>query len=182
SMLLSVTRPMEQAAMEVPGIRRVRSKTFRGSTEISAQFDPDTDILQALQQVQNHVAELRSELPADSELTVERLTPAAFPILSYNLVGGLPEAELHDYAFYVVRPALARVPGVGQVEVLSSDTREIEVVVDPARLLATGLSVAEVADALKAANRVTPVGRYSSRGLQNLVLASGLWKSTADIE
>src|SRR6185295_17003544 len=54
SMLLSVTRPLEQAAMEVPGIRRVRSKTFRGSTEISAQFDPDTDILQALQQVQNH--------------------------------------------------------------------------------------------------------------------------------
>jgi multidrug efflux pump subunit AcrB len=40
SMELSVTRPIEQVVMEVPGIRRVRSKTFRGSTEISAQFDP----------------------------------------------------------------------------------------------------------------------------------------------
>jgi CzcA family heavy metal efflux pump len=181
SMMLSVSRPIEQAAMEVPGIRRVRSKTFRGSTEISAQFDARTDILQALQQVQNLVAEVRGELPADTELQVERLTPAAFPILSYNLTGGLPEADLRDYAFYVVRPTLARVPGVGRVEVLASDTREIEVVTDPARLLASGLTVPQVAEALKNANQVEPVARYPAGGKQYLVLASGLWKSMEDI-
>src|SRR4029450_99297 len=93
SMALSVTRPIEQVIMEVPGIRRVRSTTFRGSTEISAQFDPAADILQALQQVQNRVAELRGELPAETELEVERLTTSAFPILSYNVTGGLPEAD-----------------------------------------------------------------------------------------
>ncbi len=114
SMLLSVTRPIEQVVMEVPGIRRVRSQTFRGSTEISAQFDPNADILQALQQVQNRVAELRGELPANTELAVERLTTSAFPILSYNLTGGLKEADLRDYAFYVVRPTIARVAGVGR--------------------------------------------------------------------
>ena len=54
--------------MEVPGIRRVRSRTFRGATEISAQFDPATDMVVALQQVQNRVAEIRGELPADTEL------------------------------------------------------------------------------------------------------------------
>jgi CzcA family heavy metal efflux pump len=181
SMLLSVTRPIEQVVMEVPGIRRVRSITFRGSTEISAQFDPSFDILQALQQVQNRVAELRGELPAETELTVERLTTSAFPILSYNLTGGLPEADLRDYAFYVVRPTIARVPGVGRVEVLSSDTREIEVVTQPSRLLASGLTVHDVADALKASNQVTPVARYPSGGLQYLVLASGLWGSVPEI-
>ncbi len=76
--------------MEVPGIRRVRSTTFRGSTEISAQFDPGADILQALQQVQNRVAELRGELPAETELEVERLTTSAFPILSYNVTVASP--------------------------------------------------------------------------------------------
>jgi len=181
SMALSVTRPIEQVVMEVPGIRRVRSTTFRGSTEISAQFDPSFDILQALQQVQNRVAELRGELPAETELTVERLTTSAFPILSYNLTGGLPEADLRDYAFYVVRPTIARVPGVGRVEVLSSDTREIEVVAQPPRLLASGLTVHDVADALRASNQVTPVARYPSGGLQYLVLASGLWASVPEI-
>jgi CzcA family heavy metal efflux pump len=181
SMALSVTRPIEQVIMEVPGIRRVRSTTFRGSTEISAQFDPGADILQALQQVQNRVAELRGELPAETELTVERLTTSAFPILSYNLTGGLSEADLYDYAFYVVRPTIARVPGVGRVEVMSSDTREIEVVTDPGRLLATGLTVHDVADVLKNSNLITPVARYPAGGLQHLVLATGLWTSLADI-
>ena len=152
SMMLTVTQPIEQAIMEVPGIRRVRSKTFRGATEISAQFETNTDIVVALQQVQNAVAELRSDLPAETELTVERLTPATFPILSYNLTGGLSEAALRDYAFYVMRPEVARVPGVGRVEVMASDTREIEVVVDPAKLMASGLTAEDVADALKAAN------------------------------
>jgi len=181
SMMLTVTRPIEQAIMEVPGIRRVRSKTFRGSTEISAQFDTNTDIVLALQQVQNRVAELRTDLPAESELTVERLTTSTFPILSYNLTGGLPEADLRDYAFYVMRPELARIPGVGRVEVMASDTREMEVVVDPAKLLPAGLTAADVADALKAANTLTPVARYPSRGVQYLVLASGLWQNAADI-
>src|SRR5262245_45197316 len=181
SMTLTVTRPIEQAIMEVPGIRRVRSKTFRGATEISAQFDQTTAIVVALQQVQNRVAELRGELPAETELEVERLTPAAFPILSYNLTGGLSEAELRDHAFYVMRPELARVPGVGRVEVMASDTREIEVVVDPAKLLAGGLVVSDVADALKDANILTPIARYPSGGLQYLALASGLWTSAAEI-
>ena len=181
SMMLTVTRPIEQAIMEVPGIRRVRSKTFRGSAEISAQFDTNTDIILALQQVQNRVAELRTDLPAEAELTVERLTTATFPILSYNLTGGLPEADLRDYAFYVMRPELARVPGVGRVEVMASDTREMEVVVDPARLLAGGLVVTDVADALKAANTLVPVARYPTGGIQYLVLASGLWKSASEI-
>jgi CzcA family heavy metal efflux pump len=181
SMTLIVTRPLEQAAMEVPGIRRVRSRTFRGSTEISAQFEPSTDMLQALQQMQNRVDEAKTGLPGDVDVTVERLTPAAFPILSLNLTGDLPTADLRDAAFYVIRPALARVPGVGRVDVQATDTREIEVVADPGRLLAAGLTVGDVADALKNANELAPVGRFTEAGRQHLVLASGLWASAADI-
>ena len=88
SMSLTVTRPIEQALLEVPGVRRVRSTTFRGATEISAQFDATTDMVVALQQAQGKVAELRSSLPSDLDLIIERLTPAAFPFLSVNLTGG----------------------------------------------------------------------------------------------
>ena len=181
TMMMSVTRPIEQAAMEVPGIRRVRSTTFRGAAEISAQFDPDSDIAGALQQLQNRVAEVRGELPADTELTVERLTVSAFPMLSLNLTGGLPTPDLNDYAFFVVRPAISRVPGVGRVEVSATDTREIEVAADPSRLLAAGLTVDDVVAALRSSNRLAPVGRYAAGGLEHLVLASGLWGSAAGI-
>jgi CzcA family heavy metal efflux pump len=181
SMMLTVTRPIEQAVMEVPGIRRVRSRTFRGAAEISAQFEPKTDMVVALQQVQSRLAEIRGSLPEDTDIAADRLTPAAFPIYSLNLSGGLSSADLHDNAYYVIRPALARVPGVGRVEVTSSDTREIEVIVDPARLLAAGLTVDDVAGALKSANQLIPAAHYPADGIQHLVLTSGLWSSQADI-
>ena len=181
AMMLSVTRPLEQAVMEVPGIRRVRSTTFRGATEISAQFEPSTDMVVALQQVQGKVDDERPSLPEGTDLIVERLTPAAFPMYILNLTGPLSSAELHDYAFYVMRPRLARVAGAGQVAVSASDTREIEVVTDPARLLAAGLTVHDVAERLKAENQLAPVGRYAAGGVQELLLASGLWTSIDDI-
>src|SRR4051812_46917513 len=181
SMMLTVTRPIETAVMEVPGIRRVRSRSIRGAAEISAQFDPATNMIVALQQVQNRVAESQGELPMGTDLTVERLTPAVFPILILSMTGPLATPELNDYASYVVRPELARVPGAGQIEVLASDTREIEVVLEPAKLAAAGLAVPDVADALKAQNQLLPVGRFPEAGQQHLAMASGLWSSTADI-
>lgn len=181
TMMLLVTRPLEQAVMEVPGIRRVRSTTFRGATEISAQFEPSADMIVALQQVQGKIDDARPILPAGTDLIVERLTPAAFPMYILNLTGPVSAADLYDYAFYVMRPRLARVAGAGQVEVSASDTREIEVVSDPARLLATGLTVHDVAQKMKAANQLAPVGRYATGGVQQLVLASGLWRSIDDI-
>ena len=181
SMMLTVTRPLEQAALEVPGIRRVRSRSIRGATEISAQFAPATDMVLALQMLQNRVAEARGELPADTELTVERLTPAVFPVFILSLTGSLPTADLNDYASFVMRPALARVPGTGQIEVLASDTREIEVVLDPLKLNAAQLTVTEVSDKLKAQNQLLPVGRFAESGQQHLALASGLWTSVNQI-
>src|SRR4051812_19477720 len=130
-MMLSVTRPLEQAVMEVPGIRRVRSTTFRGATEISAQFEPRSDMVVALQQVQGKIDDARPELPEATDLIVERLTPAAFPMYIVDITGAVSSADLFDYGFYIMRPRLSRVAGAGQVEVTASDTREIEVVVDP---------------------------------------------------
>ena len=172
SMTLTVTRPIETAVMEVPGIRRVRSRSIRGAAEISAQFDPKTDMIVALQQVQNRLAEARGELPTDLDLTVERLTPAVFPILILSMTGSLPTPDLNDFATYVVKPELARVPGAGRIEVLASDSREIEVVLDPTRLSAAGLSVVDVADALKAQNQLLPVGRFPQSGQQHQVSGS----------
>ena len=181
TMMLLVTRPIEQAVMEVPGIRRVRSTTFRGATEISAQFEPSVDMIVALQQVQGKIDDARPTLPDGTDLIVERLTPAAFPMYILNLTGAVSSADLYDYAFYVMRPRLARVAGAGQVAVSASDTREIEVVSDPAKLFAAGITVHDVALKMRAANQLAPVGRYSSGGVQQLVLASGLWRSIDDI-
>ena len=181
SMSLIVTRPIEQVVMAVPGIRRVRSKSIRGASEISAQFDPATDMVTALQMVQNRVAEITGDLPPGTQMQIERMTPAIFPVFILSITGTLPTPELYDYANFVIKPELARVPGAGTIEVQASDTREIQVILDPARLTAAGLTVVDVSEALKNQNTVLPVGRFAESGLQHLALASGLWKNTDDI-
>jgi CzcA family heavy metal efflux pump len=181
SMSLIVTRPIEQVVMTVPGIRRVRSRSIRGATEIAAQFAPSTDMIVALQTVQNGIAEIRGDLPADTALQVERMTPAVFPVFIMSLTGALPTPDLYDYANFVIKPEVARVPGAGAIEVLASDTREIEVILDPAKMAAAGLTVVDVADALKAQNTVLPVGRFAESGQTHLGVASGLWQGTGDV-
>jgi CzcA family heavy metal efflux pump len=181
SMSLIVTRPIEQVVMAVPGIRRVRSRSIRGAAEISAQFDPVTDMVVALQMVQNRVAEISGDLPAGTQLQIERMTPAIFPVFILSMTGTLPTPELYDYANFVVKPEMARVPGAGIIDVQASDTREIEVILDPAKLAAADLTVVDVSDALKAQNTVMPVGRFQESGLEHLSLASGLWKTVDQI-
>ena len=80
-----------------------------------------------------------------------------------------------------MKPEIARVPGAGIIEVQASDTREIEVILDPAKLTAADLTVVDVSDALKAQNTILPVGRFQESGLQHLALASGLWKTVDQI-
>jgi CzcA family heavy metal efflux pump len=181
SMSLIVARSVEQVVMAVPGVRRVRSRSIRGAAEISAQFHPSTDMVVALQMVQNRVAEISGELPAGTQLQIERMTPEIFPVFILSITGALATADLYDYANFVIKPAMARVPGAGLIEVQASDTREIEVIVDPAKLTAAELTVVDVADALRAQNTILPVGQFQESGLQHLTLASGLWKNIDQI-
>ena len=149
-MLLSVTRPLEESVSTVFGFRRVRSKTIRGNSEISVLFRSDMDMQYALQLVQGRVSETRSTLPPDTELQVERISPAVFPVLSLILNGNVPDADLRDDAFYVLRPLFSRVPGVGLIQVQATDIREVSVVVDPPKLLAHRLSLVDArANALR---------------------------------
>jgi CzcA family heavy metal efflux pump len=179
--LLSVTRPLEEAAMSVQGVYRVRSKTTRGASEISVIFNADADMQYSLQLLQGSVNEARGSLPADTEVEVARVSPTVFPVMSLILNGDVPGADLRDEAYYVLRPLISRVPGVGIIEVQASDTRQIQVIVDPQKMIAHHLSLPEISDRLKATNEVTSVGKLPKDYLQYLVLTTSQFTSLDDI-
>jgi len=180
-MLLQVTRPIEESVGTVLGARRVRSKTIRGGAEVSVLFNPDMDMQYALQLVEGRVSEVKASLPPNTELQVERLTPAIFPIISLILNGEVPASDLRDYAYYVLRPLFSRVPGVSRIDVQASDTREVSVIVDPQKVLAHRLSLVEIAARLRSTNQVTSVGRLNKDYSQYLVLATGQFTNLEDI-
>jgi CzcA family heavy metal efflux pump len=173
AMLLTVTRPIEEATSTVLGVRRVRSKTIRGGAEISILFQPKTDMQYALQLVQARVSEVKGSLPPETQVVVERLTPTVWPMLSLILNGDVQASDLQYYAYYVLRPLFSRVPGVARVDVQASDTREISVIVDPQKALAHRLSLPDISGRLRATNGVTSVGRLEKDYTQYLVLSTG---------
>jgi CzcA family heavy metal efflux pump len=178
--LFGVTRPLEEAVSIVPGVTRVQSRSIRGGSEVNVTFAPNTDMAFALQQVQARVNQARSELPSGLDIQVERLTPSLFPILSYNLEGGDP-ATLYDIARYQLRPLFSRVPGVGRVDVQGSAVREIEVVADPSRLAAQGMTYDDLASAIGQATTVKAVGRVPADYRQYLVVTAERARSADDI-
>src|SRR5215470_10914731 len=181
TMLLTITRPIEEQVSTVLGVRRVRSRTIRGGAETAVFFADNMDMQQALQLVQARVNEARAGLPASTDIEVERLSPTVWPILSLVLNGNVPNTDLRDYALYNLRPAFSQVPGVARVEVDATDTREISVVVDPQKAVAHRLSLVDIANRLQATNTIASVGRLDANYQQFLVVANSQFTKIDEI-
>ena len=173
--LVSVTRPIEEAMNGIPGIARIKSKTARGSAEINLYFNWSGDINDELQLVQARMSQLLSTLPPSAEIrNIERLTFAIFPVTGYSLTSEKrDEATLTDLANYIVRPQLARLPGVAIVGVAGGKTREFHVTIDPEKLAAHNVSAQQVADAIRNSNIIVSPGLIEENHQLELALISG---------
>lgn len=171
--VVTVTRPLEEAVSQVYRVRWVRSKTIRGATELSIEFQPGTDMQFALQQLQSRIAEARSSLPVNVKLTVERITPAIFPVLGYNVsTSTLTQADLYVIARYQIQPRLTQVPGVARVQIQGGDIPQVAIEIDPTKLRSYGLSLTQISDALTRTNQIQVVGRLDENFQQNLVVVT----------
>ncbi|MGA9851801.1 MAG: efflux RND transporter permease subunit [Gammaproteobacteria bacterium] len=159
-MELLVTRPIETAVRDIPGVQAVRSITSRGSAEVSVNFVWGLDMTQALLEVQSRIGTLLSDLPPDTRFTVERRDPTVFPVIAYSLTSRTENlVQLRDIGLYQLAPLLSRVAGVARVDVQGGHEAEYHVDVDPAKLRALNLSLADVVNAVSASNVLTTVGR-----------------------
>ena len=171
-MMLAVTQPVEEAVRRVPGVRVVQSTTSRGTAEVSVSFDWGIDMGLATSQINQAVAQVMPSLPPGTQSLTKRMDPTIFPILAYSLTSASEsQTALYDLARYQLRPLLSSVNGVARIEVMGGAQAEYQVSVDPARLLAYGLTLGDVAQALSAANVVTAVGRLEDHYKLYLAIA-----------
>ena len=170
----TVTRPLEEALLRVPGIQLVRSITSRGSAELAAQFSWGTDMAVALQRVEAEIQRVRPDLPPQTKADVEWMNPAVFPILGYALTSAtLSQAQLRELADYTLKPELFRIPGVSRVFVIGGLQREFEVQLDRAALEARHLSADDVVTAIQKNNQVVSAGLTERNHELYLTLVSG---------
>lgn len=181
-MAIQVTWPVEEAVRAVPGVKRVRSTTSRGSADISVSFAWGLDMVQAMLQVESAVNQVMPSLPPVTQFRVRRMDPTVFPVMGYSLTSATrSQVELRDLALYQIRPVLSAVNGVARVAVLGGAVAEYQVMVDPARLDSFGLSLDDVAKALSAANVITAVGRLEAHNKLYLVVSDTQFNHFAQI-
>ncbi len=182
-MMATITRPIEEVMKDIPGALSVRSSTGRGSAEISVFFNWRVNMIQSELYVHSRLAQIRAQLPATAATTVWRLTFSAFPIIGVSLTSATRDiTALWETARYELKPRFLRIPGVARVDIVGGRTPEYHVVVDPIRLNAAGLSLAQVTDALIKNNFVAPAGMHEENYTLYLTVVDGRVHSLRDIE
>jgi CzcA family heavy metal efflux pump len=182
-MMATITRPIEEAMKDIPGAVTVRSTTGRGSAEISVFFNWQVNMIQSELYVNSRLSQIRSALPATAGTTVWRLTFSAFPIIGVSLISPQRSiTELWETARYELKPRFLRIPGVARVDLVGGRTPEYHVVVDPVRLQAASLSLAQVTEALAKNNLITPTGMHEENHTLYLAVVDGRVHSIQDLE
>jgi multidrug efflux pump subunit AcrB len=158
-MLVTITRPIEEAVNSVPGLEEVRSITSRGSAEIDLFFDWNVDMFQTLELVNAAMARVQNTLPPTARIETNRLTFASFPIIGYSLTSDtLPQTQLWELATYEIKPRLNRLSGVSTVLIQGGQEPEFQIAPDPAKLLRAQMNVPEILDAIRRTNLIVSPG------------------------
>ncbi len=168
-----VTRPIEEAMMTAPGVQEVQSQSSESLSIVVVMFTLDTNVKQALQDVREKIANVRSQLPDDVlEPSVRNYDPAALPILNISVAGQTDAAAPQNIPQTVadeILPRLQRIDGVADATVTGGREREIQVLLDADALKARRLAPQQVIQTIAMESYSIPGGSIQQQG-RNLLL------------
>jgi HAE1 family hydrophobic/amphiphilic exporter-1 len=160
TMAATVATPLEKAFSAIAGIDNITSTSTLGSTQITLQFSLDRDVDAAAQDVNAAISQTLSKLPSNIiPPSYRKQNPAAAPILMFALTSSaLSLPALDEFAETTIAQRLSMVAGVAQVNVFGSAKYAVRIQLDPDQLQARGLSISQVAAAVRSENVLIPTG------------------------
>lgn len=165
-----ITDKIEAAVNTVSGIDELRSASAEGVSQVIVTFVLEKDVDVAAQEVRDRVAAVMRDLPQGVEPpVVTKMDPDAAPILALAISGDASPRELTEFADKTLRRELESLSGVGQVTLVGGKPRQVNVWIDPDKLIKFGLTAAEVERALRSQNIELPSGRVE-QGARQLTL------------
>ncbi len=179
-----VTRPIESAINGTPGLEALRSSSAIGISAIRAVFTWDTDIYRARQLVTERLQQARSQLPQGVE--EPEILPTSSPLgwtVKYAFTSETtPLMEVWRIVNWQVKNRLLAVRGVSNVVIFGGDERQYQVLVDPDKLKAFNVSLADVTKAAQAANANAPGGFLITPDQETLVRGVGRIESIEQLK
>jgi HAE1 family hydrophobic/amphiphilic exporter-1 len=170
-----ITRPIEDAMAGISNVKTIRSSVVQGGSTTTIEFELSEDLQKATDEVRSRVDQARAQLPREiDEPTVQRLEIDSAPIMTYAVAA--PTMSQTDLSWFVddtVSRALQGEKGVAQVARVGGVNREINVIVDPDRLAANGLTASALNNALTRFSVDAPGGRLLIGGREQTLRVLG---------
>ncbi|HZY36583.1 MAG TPA: efflux RND transporter permease subunit [Mucilaginibacter sp.] len=182
-MMVTVTKPLENAIKQVPDLQMVRSTTSRGSCEISAFMSWNADIDLSLQKIQANINQIKNDLPADVNITAEKMNPSILPVSGYTLESHTrTPIELQLLATYTVKPFLSQVDGVSEIRVIGGKAKEYWLTLNKQKMSSLGLTPDIINTALSTTNFVKSEGYLSDYKLFYLTVTDATINAKDQLE
>lgn len=182
-MVVTVTRPLENAVKQVPNLQLVRSTTSRGSCELSAFMNPGADINLSQQQIESQIAKISAALPAGVNISVEKMNPSILPVSGYSLEShNYSPAELKKIATYTVKPFLSQVSGVSEIRVIGGKNKEYWLELESSKMRALGISPDQISGVLSQTNFIKSNGYLADHNYLYLSVTDATVKTKSDLE
>ncbi|HMU39395.1 MAG TPA: efflux RND transporter permease subunit [Pseudomonadota bacterium] len=177
-----ISKKVEEALNTVSGVKQISSQSLEGVSSVVVLFHLHVKINDAANDVREKIAKIKSDLPQDSkDSLIERFDPGDRPILALALSSdSMSVKDLTELADLSLRKKLENVPGVGKVTLVGGAKREIEVLLDPARLDARGLLPMDIINGLKSSNLDLPAGRIERGSQETLLRVAGRVKEVRE--
>jgi len=179
-----VLKPVEEQIGSIAGVKRIMGKAYDGYSMLMIEFFYDKDLNVASQEVRDAISAIRADLPVEmKEPIVNKFNDTDRPIISLALSSSvLSPPELTRLADPGITRELRAIPGVADVQIFGKVERELTVEVDPHRLQAANVSVAQVVQALQSQNLAAPVGRVNGALDERAIRLRGRLENPAEFE
>ena len=176
-----VTRKIEEELTTISDIKELTSTSVEGYSSVTAEFESDVNMDEALQQVREKVDLARSELPEDAEdPSIFEISMAEIPVMQVNLAGGYGLVRLKEIG-EDLQDRIESIPAVLRVSLRGGLEREVKVDVDLAKLKYYDVSFNDVLDAIRLENVNVPGGSIDVNGLKYLVRVDGEFEDPSTI-
>jgi CzcA family heavy metal efflux pump len=184
-MMITVTKPLENAIKQVPDLADIRSTTSRGSCEISAFMNWDANIDISQQRIESKIAQIRNDLPAGVAVTVEKMNPSILPVIGYTMEtnsNSRTPIDMKQIALYTVKPFLSQVPGVSEVRISGGRQKEYWLTLDIHKMSTLGITPESLTTALSQTNFIQSNGYLSDYRLLYLTVTDATVHSIDELK
>ncbi|MFT3738071.1 MAG: efflux RND transporter permease subunit [Breznakibacter sp.] len=178
----SVTKKIEDAVSALEGIDKISSNSYESLSMITIQYKDGTNADLSLQECERRVNAIKADLPAViKDIQFKKFDLNQLPIINLALNSSIPDKEFFDIVDKEIKPRLAQIKGVAQIDVVGGNQREIEIKADVQKLEQYGVTLPQIQQVVAASNIDFPTGKVKDDQSKFIVRLSGKIKNLEEI-